>query len=58
MARAKPKVKGEALIVLMDRFAVAILKQAEVAEDLPDKVAAGAAAASLVFCSACGFHQT
>jgi hypothetical protein len=41
MACAKPKVKGETLIVLMDRFVVAVLKEAEVAEDLPDKIAAG-----------------
>jgi hypothetical protein len=49
MARAKSKMKGEALIVLMDRFSVAVLKQAEVAEDLPDKIAAGVLVAQWIW---------
>jgi hypothetical protein len=41
MPRAKAQSKGKGLIASMDRFAAALLKQAEVAEGLADKIAVG-----------------
>jgi hypothetical protein len=40
MPRAKRRLKGKALIASMDRFAAELLKQAEGAEGLADKIAA------------------
>lgn len=48
-AGARPKMKDEALIVLMDRLAVAVLKQAESAAALPDKIAAGVLVAQWIW---------
>jgi hypothetical protein len=48
MPRAKGKSKGKTLIASVDRFAAELLKQAEVAEGLADKIAAGAMAAKWI----------
>jgi hypothetical protein len=48
MASAKRKSKGKTLIASMDRFAAELLKHAEVAEGLADKIAAGAMVAKWI----------
>jgi hypothetical protein len=54
LAHGACKAKDEGrLIVLMDRFAVAVLKQAEVAKDLPDKIAAGVLMAQWIWVKHC-----
>jgi hypothetical protein len=48
MPRPKAPTTGKGLIVSMDWFTVDLLKQAEVAEDLTDKIVTGALVAQWI----------